>query len=57
MLENLEIREAIKKKRLFYYEVAKILGTSPEQFSKMLRYELPDAKKQQILQAIHGYEV
>ena len=55
-MANMEIRMAIKKKRLFYYEAAKVLGMTPEHFSKLLRYELPDAKKQQILKTILEFE-
>ena len=39
-MANLEIREEIKKSRLFHYEIADALGVSESAFSKWLRSEM-----------------
>ena len=49
---NLDIRAAIKKARIFNYEVAAHLGISETSFSRMLRKELSDEEKKQIFAAI-----
>ncbi len=49
---NEEIRQAIKAKRLKYYEVAHALGITPSWFTCQLRYELPSEKGEHILRAI-----
>lgn len=51
-MTNLEIRVAIKKARLFAYEVAEALGITETYFSRKLRKELPDEEKQKILAVI-----
>lgn len=51
---NIEIRKAIKAKNLYYYEVAESLGISDFTFSRMLRKELTDNRKAEILNAISG---
>ena len=51
-MNNLEIRTAIKKSRLFNYEVADGLGMSETYFSRKLRKELPEEEKQKILEVI-----
>jgi len=53
---NLEIREAIEKKRLKHYEVAQSLGISPYTLSVWLRTELSAEQKKKILKAIHDYK-
>ena len=49
---NLEIREEIRKKRLFHYEIADALGISESAFSKWLRSEMNAEKKEKVMQAI-----
>ena len=49
---NKDIRNAIQKAGIYQYEVAKQIGISEPQFTRWLRYELPDEKKKQILEAI-----
>lgn len=52
-MKNIEIREAIEKKRLRYYEVAAALGVHPASFSRWLyQSELTGDKKRRILDAI-----
>lgn len=51
-MNNLEIRVAIKKARLFNYEVAEAIGMSETAFSRKLRKELQPEEKQEILAAI-----
>nr|DAV15792.1 MAG TPA: Regulatory protein [Caudoviricetes sp.] len=52
-MANIEIRDAIKKARLFHYEIADELGMSESAFSKLMRTELTPEKKEKILQAIN----
>ena len=52
-MKNIEIREAIEKKRLRHYEVAAALGVHPASFSRWLyQSELTGDKKRRILDAI-----
>ena len=51
-MNNIEIRMAMKKARLYGYEVAAKLGISETAFSRKLRKELPAEEKQRILEAI-----
>ena len=50
---NIEVRNAIKKARLYSYEVAAALSVSETSFSRKLsRQELPEDEKKQVLDAI-----
>lgn len=52
-MKNIEIREAIEKKRLRHYEVAAALGVHPASFSRWLyENELTGEKKQRVMDAI-----
>lgn len=51
-MNNLEIRTAIKKARLYSYEVAAALGLSETSFSRKLRKELSEEEKEKILDVI-----
>lgn len=51
-MANLEIRQELKKRRMFNYELAELLGITEWTLSRKLRKELPDNEKQQILQII-----
>lgn len=51
-MANLEIREKIRKSRLFHYEIADTLGISESTFSKWLRSELDMERKEKVIQAI-----
>lgn len=51
-MNNLEVREAIKRARLFGYEVAAVLGMSETSFSRKLRQELSVEEKMRVLAAI-----
>lgn len=53
---NKEIREAIEKKRVKYYEVAEALGISTTYFSKLLQRPVSDERKKEILKAIKSIE-
>lgn len=43
-MENLEIRQLIKKYRLFHYEVAEECGVTEYTFCKWLRNELSEER-------------
>lgn len=49
---NKDIREEIEKARLYHWEVAQEMGIMDTNFSRMMRTELSEAKKIEILKAI-----
>lgn len=51
-LNNLEIRTAIEKKRLKYYEVAEVVGIDECTLSKWMRKELDGERRKRVLDAI-----
>ena len=51
-MENIEIRTAIKKARLFNWEVAEEMGISESYFCRKLRRELPEEERNKVLAAI-----
>lgn len=51
-LNNIEVRTAIEKKRLKYYEVAEKVGITQVTFSQWLQRELSDERKKRVLEAI-----
>lgn len=53
---NIEIRNELKKNRMFNYELASLLGISEWTLSRKLRTELPDEEKKRILEIIRGKE-
>lgn len=55
-MTNIEIRDALKKKRMFYYELADALGVTEWTLSRKLRKELPDDEKKQILKIIKQFK-
>jgi predicted XRE-type DNA-binding protein len=56
-LNNLEVRKAIEKKRLKYYEVAAACGVTQHTFSHWLQNELTDNKKKAVLKTIREIKV
>lgn len=52
IMANIEIRNALKKKKLFNYELADMLGITEWTLSRKLRKELPQDEKQKILEVI-----
>lgn len=56
-MANLDIRQALLEANLKQWRVAESLGISESQFSKMLRRELPEDKKNQVLEAINNIQV
>jgi len=53
-MSNLEIREEIKKSRLFHYEIADALGVSESAFSKWFRSEMDAERKEKVMRAIES---
>ena len=49
---NKDIRNEIKKTGIYHWQVANALGVAENTFCRMLRKELPDEKKKEILRAI-----
>lgn len=52
MMNNIEIREAIKESGFKHWQIADIIGIADTTFCRMLRRELPEDKKQEILTAM-----
>lgn len=51
-LSNNDVRNAIKEANVLYWRVAEEIGITDGSFSRMLRKELPEEKKEKIYQAI-----
>ena len=51
-MNNIEIREAIKESGFKHWQIADIIGIADTTFCRMLRRELPEDKKQEILTAM-----
>lgn len=51
-MANMEIRTALKEKRMYNYELAEMLGITEWTLSRKLRKELPDDEKKKILDII-----
>ena len=51
-MKNVEIRDVIKRNRIFFYEIAAELGVSEYTFCRWLRQELTDEKKAAIFAAL-----
>ena len=51
-MQNLKIRELIKKSRLKHYEIAEELGINETSFSRLLRKELSENKFIEVSNAI-----
>ena len=52
-MANEDIKNLIKKKRLFRYEVARTIGISEGYFSTLLREPLSEQHKKEIIDAIN----
>lgn len=53
-MNNKDIREEIKKSKLFQWQVAETIGINESAFSRKLRYELPKEEKQKIFSVIQS---
>lgn len=47
-MKNKDIRAEVKKAQLHLWQIADELGMTDSQFSKYLRYELPENEKERI---------
>lgn len=56
-INNVEVRQAITRKRLKYFEVAAALKVHPVTFSRWLQFELTPERKAEILKAIEGIKL
>lgn len=52
MNANTDIRNAIEKNGLKYYQVAHAYGVTDSTFSRLLRFELDEQKREGVFQAI-----
>ena len=57
LMNNMDVRKSIEKKRLRYFEVAAALKINPCTLSRWLQHELPPERKAKILEAIKNYEL
>lgn len=55
-MQNIEIRKAIRTSDLRHWEIAKAMGINEATFSRWLRTELPNEKKEQIMSIIQNYK-
>ena len=53
-MNNLEIRQAMKERRMFNYELAELMGISEFTLSRKLWNELPQEEKERILNLIRN---
>ena len=53
-MNNLEIRQAMKERRMFNYELAELMGISEFTLSRKLRNDLPQEEKERILNLIRN---
>ena len=53
-MNNIEIRYAIKESGFKHWQIADMIGVADTTFCRMLRRELPEDKKQEILTAIRA---
>ena len=53
-MKNRELRDFAKQKNVKLWEVAEKLGMLESNFSRMLRHELSDEKKQEIMKIINA---
>ena len=51
-MNNLDIRQAAKAAGVHLYEVAAVYGVNDGNFSRKLRWELPDEEKQRVMEII-----
>lgn len=51
-MNNKDIRQEIKKSKLFQWQVAEVIGINESAFSRKLRYELSKEEKQEIFSVI-----
>lgn len=51
-LTNLEIRQALRRKKLCFYQLADICGVAPVTVTRWLNSNLPEEKKQELLAII-----
>lgn len=51
-MANKKIRDKMKERRLYHWQVADALGIHEATFCKHLRHELPDAEQERILKII-----
>ena len=55
-MANIEIRKALKAKRMYNYELAKLLGITEFTLSRKLREELTVEEKEKILKLINDFK-
>lgn len=56
MRKNLEIRNALAKTGMCEWQLADVLGVSESTITRWMRHEMSDAKKAEIIGAIHEYK-
>lgn len=56
-MNNIEVRTAIERKRLKYFEVAAALNINPATLSRWLQTEMKPEKKKAVLHAIRAIKV
>ena len=52
-MNNIDVRQAAKDAKVKLYEIAREYGVNDGNFSRKLRWELPDTEKQRIYEIIN----
>lgn len=55
-LNNLEVRQAIDKKRLKYYQVAEVIGIQPNTLTHWMQTEMNADRKKRVLKAVRSFK-
>lgn len=56
-MQNMEIRELMRKRRIRHYEIAEKLGINETTFCRWLRKEFTPERKQQVIAAIESISI
>lgn len=51
-MKNKDVRASIKDSGLYQWQISEFMGIGETTFSRMMRHELPQEKKQRIYEAI-----
>ena len=54
-MANMKVKVAILNSGLKQWQVAELIGIRDDAFSRKLRYELPEAEQNRIIEAIRQY--
>ena len=53
---NARVREALKKHKMYQWQLADLMGISEPSFTRLMRHELPEEKQNEMISLIDGTE-